>query len=65
MEGSKKGVLSSLKEMRKGENATQITVLIAFVIMFLAFSVQSSTFYSLSNILNVLRQNSALFLIAC
>ena len=65
MEGSKKGVLSSLKEMRKGENATQITVLIAFVIMFLVFSVQSSTFYSLSNILNVLRQNSALFLIAC
>lgn len=65
MERSKRGVLQSFQEMRKGENATQITVLIAFVIMFLLFSAQSSTFYSLSNILNVLRQNSALFLIAC
>lgn len=65
MEKSKKEILSGLKEMRKGENATQITVMIAFVIMFLFFSFQSATFYSVSNILNVLRQNSALFLIAC
>ena len=65
MERSKKNVLSSLREMRQGENSTQITVLIAFIIMFLFFSTQSSTFYSVTNILNVLRQNSALFLIAC
>lgn len=65
MEKSKKGILLSVKEIRQGENATQITVLIAFVVMFLLFSTQSPTFYSITNILNVLRQNSALFLIAC
>lgn len=65
MEKSRKGALQSFRELKKGENSTQITMLIAFVVMFVLFSTQSGTFYSLSNILNVLRQNSALFLIAC
>lgn len=65
MEKSRRGLWKSFGEMRRGENATQITVLFAFVIMFLFFSLKSPTFRSVSNILNVLRQNSALFLIAC
>ena len=49
----------------EGENATQITVFIAFVVMFILFALFVPNFFTVRNIFNALRQNSALFLIAC
>lgn len=53
------------RDMRKGESATQITVFTALLVMIMMFSAVAPNFFTLSNILNALRQNSALFLIAC
>lgn len=53
------------KQMRSGENATQMTVFCVFVVMFAVFSFIAPNFLTANNIMNALRQNSALFLIAC
>lgn len=53
------------RNMREGENATQMTVSVAFIVMMAVFAFTAPNFFTLPNILNALRQNSALFLIAC
>jgi len=53
------------KNMRRGDKATESTIFMAFIVIMIVFSIIAPNFFSVSNIRNALRQNSALFLIAC